>query len=82
MKAALSELHDRVPELSDVELCMFSESHKNHEGMLSCPECTPFKNESRSVECIASDSQKNNNDEREREEEENEEEEMEDTFNF
>lgn len=82
LKASLSELHDRVPELSDVDLCMFSESHKNQEGMLSCPECTPFKNESRSVECIASDSQKNNNDEREREEEENEEEEMEDTFNF
>lgn len=60
LKASLSELHDRVPELSDVELCMFSESHKNQEGMLSCPECTPFKNESRSVECIASDSQKNN----------------------
>jgi menaquinone-dependent protoporphyrinogen IX oxidase len=88
LKASLSELHDNVPELSDVELCMFSESHRNQEGMLSCLECTPFRNESRSLsmECIASDSQKNNKDESEREEgeeeEEEEQEEMEDILKF
>lgn len=53
LKASLSELHDRVPKLSDVELYMFSESHRNQEGL--------------SMECIASDSQNNNNDEPERE---------------
>ncbi|XP_062616429.1 uncharacterized protein LOC134278120 [Saccostrea cucullata] len=59
LKAALQELHDYVPELNNVELCMFSESHQNQEGMLSCPECTPFPKESKSLsmECNADDSE-------------------------
>ncbi|XP_062604155.1 uncharacterized protein LOC134265975 [Saccostrea cucullata] len=60
LQASLIELHDYVPELNDVELCTYSESHRNAEGMLSCPECTPFGNKltSFSMECNASDSQK------------------------
>lgn len=59
---AVEEMHEYVPELKDVELCMLSESHQNQLGMLNCPECTPFGYDpqetlSSSMECNSGDSQ-------------------------
>ena len=52
-------MHQHVPELKDVELCMLSESHQNQLGMLNCPECTPFGYDplNVSMECNAGDLQ-------------------------
>lgn len=38
----VEEVHQCIPELNDIELCAFSESHQNQLGLLNCPECTPF----------------------------------------
>jgi hypothetical protein len=57
---AVEEMHECVPELEDTELCMFSESHQNQLGMLSCPECTPFgydAQDNMSMECNVGDLQ-------------------------
>lgn len=59
---AVEEMHEYVPELKDVELCMLSESHQNQLGMLNCPECTPFGYDPQetlpsSMECNPGDSQ-------------------------
>ncbi|XP_061174788.1 uncharacterized protein LOC133183923 [Saccostrea echinata] len=57
---AVEEVREYVPELNDTELCVFSESHQNQLGMLSCPECTPFgynPTEDVSMECNVGDLQ-------------------------
>lgn len=55
----VEQMHQHVPELKDVELCMLSESHQNQLGMLNCPECTPFGYDplNVSMECNAGDLQ-------------------------
>ncbi|XP_061170640.1 uncharacterized protein LOC133180049 [Saccostrea echinata] len=58
LRDVIEEMHEYVPELKDVELCMLSESHQNQLGMLSCPECTPFgydPQDNMSMECNAGD---------------------------
>jgi hypothetical protein len=60
LRDALPEIHESIPELKDTELCMFSESHQNQLGMLSCPECTPFgydAQDNMSMECNVGDLQ-------------------------
>lgn len=56
----VEEVHQCIPELNDIELCAFSESHQNQLGLLNCPECTPFgykPQEDVSLECNVGDLQ-------------------------
>ncbi|XP_061162650.1 uncharacterized protein LOC133171877 [Saccostrea echinata] len=57
---AVKEVRECVPELNDIDICAFSESHQNQLGMYSCPECTPFGYEPKedvSLKCNANASQ-------------------------
>lgn len=56
----VEEVHQCIPELNDIELCAFNESHQNQLGLLNCPECTPFGYEPQedvSLECNVGDLQ-------------------------
>lgn len=56
----VEEVHQCIPELNDIELCAFCESHQNQLGLLNCPECTPFGYEHQedvSLECNVGDLQ-------------------------
>ena len=42
LQEILNDINGHVPELEDIVPCIFQDDHMNQEGMLQCPECTPF----------------------------------------
>ncbi|KAK3109163.1 hypothetical protein FSP39_024437 [Pinctada imbricata] len=42
LRDAMEKLKEFVPEIEDAVPCMYGDDHMNQEGMLRCPECSPF----------------------------------------
>ena len=42
LRDAIKQIREFVPELEETVPCMMQDDHQNQEGMLRCPECTPF----------------------------------------
>ena len=42
LQGVIQIIRDFVPELDRTVPCMMNDDHQNQEGMLNCPECTPF----------------------------------------